>query len=344
MKKIFISYLFVNAGILSAQDIHFSQYFESPVTLSPALTGTDKSYMRANLNYRNQWSIFGKGYQTTAFSFDMPLLRGKKKGSYLGAGLQVLNDKAGTTGLGRLNVAGSLSSILKVGGNSLLSFGVQGSFNQRSINTGNVRWDNQFDGAAYNASLPSNETSGSQKKTFFDLGAGVAFIVNGNTDNMTSGDNFEMIIGAGAYHLTQPNVAFQGTDKTNMRYNGFLKMNFGLGSSNISLQPTAGYWRQGTLQEINLGTYLRYQLKSESQFTGFERGMAVSLGTFYRVNDAFFPILTFDYADYSIGISYDINLSSLSPYSQGRGGFEIYLRFRDLNGIFGQSGMHKTFL
>lgn len=344
MKKIVLAISVLASLTVKAQDIHFSQYFESPLNLSPALAGTDYSSARANLNYRNQWSAFGKPYQTMAASFDMGLFKSSSRNSFLGAGLSVFQDKAGTAGLAKFNAAGSLSGVLQVSKASYFSVGIQGSYNQISVNTADIKWDAQFQNNSYNASIASGEVNGSQKTNLFDLGAGIAFVQHGNSSNLSSSDDFSMTIGAGAYHLNRPNQAFQGSDRMNMRYNGFAKFSFGVPNSNLAIQPHIAYWKQGNLQEINAGAMFRYILKPESQHTGFERGMALSFGGFYRVNDALYPMMAFEYGDYSIGISYDVNLSSLTPYSQSRGGFEISLRYRDLNGLVFGSSTTKRFL
>ncbi len=44
----------------TAQDLHFSQYFNSPFLVNPANTGfiPDGEY-RLGINYRNQWASLG---------------------------------------------------------------------------------------------------------------------------------------------------------------------------------------------------------------------------------------------------------------------------------------------
>ena len=39
-----------------AQDPHFTQYFTSPLTLNPALTGLVQGDLRFAANYRQQWA------------------------------------------------------------------------------------------------------------------------------------------------------------------------------------------------------------------------------------------------------------------------------------------------
>ena len=96
-----------------AQDIHFSQYTESVMNINPALCGTANGYLRANMGYRSQWSAFGNAYRTMGFSADAPFFKKKKTyGSFLGAGLNVFQDKAGAANLSKLHLAGDVSGVV----------------------------------------------------------------------------------------------------------------------------------------------------------------------------------------------------------------------------------------
>jgi hypothetical protein len=57
--------------------------------------------------------------------------------------------------------------------------------------------------------------------------------------------------------------------------------------------------------------------------------MAASLavGLFYRNKDALIAKLMLEKSNWAAGVAYDINTSSLTPVSKGRGGFEIFIRF-----------------
>jgi type IX secretion system PorP/SprF family membrane protein len=343
MRKLFIFISVLSFGEVMSQDIHFSQFYDSPLNMSPALTGLDAPF-RANLNYRNQWSTFGKPFQTIAGSVDMALLKGKNEKAYLGAGLNFFQDKAGETGLSKMLLGGNISSILKAGNNSHISLGFQGAFNQRSVNLTDVRWDNQFNGTAYDPTLPSGESSGVMKKSFFDMGAGLAYDYSSSTTNMTSNDDFTLTIALGAFHLNRPDQGLTGEDKANMRMSGMMKMHIGVKGTNMAFEPLASYMKQGGLSEINFGMLMRYRLKSGSTHTGINSESAISFGACYRLQDALYPIIAYDFSNYSIGISYDVNLSSLTPYSQSRGGFEIVLKVRDVQGtFFGGGGSTRFF-
>lgn len=343
MRKLILFLSVFSFSEVMAQDIHFSQFYDSPLNMSPALTGTDAPF-RVNMNYRNQWSAFGKPFQTIAGSVDMALLKNKNKGAYLGAGLNFFQDKAGQTGLSKMLVAGNISSVLKTGSKSNLSIGIQGAFNQRSINLSNVRWDNQFNGSAYDPTLSSGEAAGILKKSFFDMGAGMAYNYSSSSKNITSNDDFTFTLAAGAFHLNRPDQGLAGEDKANMRLSGMMKMHIGVKGTNMAFEPLASYMKNGELSEINVGMLMRYRLKSGSSVTGINSESAISFGACYRIQDALYPIIAYDFSNYSIGISYDVNLSSLTPYSQSRGGFEIVLKIRDVTGAWFGSGGSTRFL
>ena len=53
----------------------------------------------------------------------------------------------------------------------------------------------------------------------------------------------------------------------------------------------------------------------------------VYLGAWYRMNDAVIPYVGLEYGEFHIGVSYDVNVSSLKPASNSRGGVELSLIF-----------------
>src|SRR5215208_2319781 len=88
---ILITFL-ANAGF--AQDPNFSQFFVSPLTLNPALTGKFNGNFRVAGNYRDQWPEISKAFITSTISFDMPILRGKLSDlDTWGVGLMAMTDK-----------------------------------------------------------------------------------------------------------------------------------------------------------------------------------------------------------------------------------------------------------
>ena len=70
----------------SAQDIHFSMFYASPLTLNPALTGANEGTYRAAGIYRSQWASISTPFTTYAVSFDIKLLQEKLKNDIFGVG------------------------------------------------------------------------------------------------------------------------------------------------------------------------------------------------------------------------------------------------------------------
>ncbi len=68
--------VFVN---LNSQDIHFSQFYMSPLNLNPAMTGVMNGNIRLTGNYRNQWAsvLRDKSFRTYSVSYDQRVAVGR---------------------------------------------------------------------------------------------------------------------------------------------------------------------------------------------------------------------------------------------------------------------------
>ena len=98
-------------SVVHAQDLHFSQWFNSPLTTNPANTGfIPEADYRLGANYRNQWSsIMSMPYKTMSVWGDVQLLRDRIESGWLGAGGVILRDVAGSGSLTSTKVYGSIA-------------------------------------------------------------------------------------------------------------------------------------------------------------------------------------------------------------------------------------------
>ena len=122
-------------GSLQAQDIHWSLYQMSPLTLNPALTGAFNGTARVGGIYRDQSRVgLENGFTTPSFYVDAPILNVGKK-DWVGVGGMIYNDEAGSVGLGTVGayLSASYHKALNKKGTSLISFGLQGGMMQRRI-------------------------------------------------------------------------------------------------------------------------------------------------------------------------------------------------------------------
>jgi len=88
-------------GLVQAQDIHYSLYNMSPLSLNPAHTGAYNGTYRIGGIYRDQYrSITSQQYSTPMIYVDAPILTvGKKQLHWLGVGGMFYQDNAGLAAL-----------------------------------------------------------------------------------------------------------------------------------------------------------------------------------------------------------------------------------------------------
>jgi len=94
-----------------AQDLHFSQFFNSPLTTNPANTGfiPDGDY-RLGINYRDQWSsVMSVPYKTMSAFGDVQLMKNKFDNGWIGLGGVILRDVAGSGNLTSTKLYGSVA-------------------------------------------------------------------------------------------------------------------------------------------------------------------------------------------------------------------------------------------
>lgn len=340
MKKISLifSAAVLIATVAPAQDIHFSQFYMSPLTQNPAMAGAEYDLFSA-IHYKDQWKAVGSPYRTFAATVDMRLGRKKNKG-FWAAGLNFYSDKAGDTKMSTTQVNLTAAYHVVTGKFSTLGMGLQGGFGQRSLNASVLQWGEQYDGNAYNSTLPSGELSAANKFNYADMGVGIVWNYNSSVGRKEVTDNHGMkaTIGFGLFHPHQPGYSFYGTsEKLYMKYvlhgNGLITMR----NSNIAFVPGFIYYRQGPAQEIYAGSLIRFNLKQDSKYTGYQMGSAFSFGAYLRTQDAVVISTLFEYSQYAIGLSYDVNTSKLKTASEMKGGLEITLRFVSANLFSSQS-------
>ena len=344
-KNVITSILFIINCQLSivncfAQDVHFSQSYMTPLLLNPALTGVYTGDQRAFLNYKNQWrgmGAQGSAYNTSLFSYDAALMKNRWRKGYLGAGITCYRDVAGDVKIGTTQINISISGIVYITKKQFLSGGIQGGYVQKSISANAIQWESQYDQGtgAYNSSLPSNDIASIPPSTYADFSTGLSWNYNENQTNLSSNDALKINVGFAAQNINTPKQNFTGYGSYNDQlYSKFVLHGnalIGIENTNLALTPNAVFYKQGTSYELNVGTLLRWTIREESKYTGAFKGAAFSAGLQYRLNDAIVPVILLEYANYSFGISYDVNVSGLSTGTHGAGGVELSLRFLNPN-------------
>lgn len=313
-----------------AQDIHFSQFYMSPLTINPGMAGAQHDLQTA-LAYKNQWQSVTHPYKTFGASLDMRVNKNPKSAGFFAIGINFFSDKAGTINMGTTQGALSVAYHAHLNQWNTFGGGLQAGFAQRSVSYSSIEWGNQYDGNAYNSTLNSNEPIAASTFTYMDLGAGIVFNHDNKSGmkNVTNNHDEKFTIGLSASHINQPNYSYYGTanEKLNMKIMLHGNAIISVPNSNVAFVPGFMYARQGKSQEFYGGTLVRFLIGQDSKYTGFNKGSAFSIGGFMRAKDAIAATVLLEYVNYAIGMSYDVNISKLRASSSARGGFEVTLRY-----------------
>jgi type IX secretion system PorP/SprF family membrane protein len=337
MKKLGIAIaLILGVGVqqnaTAQQDIHFSQFFASPININPASAGMFTGDMRMFTNYRNQWKSIGTPFRTIAASVDGSMLGGSLNNGFMGWGLSFFTDKAGDSQMSSNKYNATFAYALETGNNSYLSLGLQGGLLQRTVDFGGLYWENQFNGTTFDQAVASGESFGSSKATAIDIGAGMLFY--SAIDDLT-----KIHLGISGHHLTTPDVTFLGEEeKLYRKYTVHGGGEFRLKNTNTSFLPNFIASFQGPNRYVNLGTDVKYIMQEGSKFTGYQDEISIAFGGYYRLGDAIYATGRFNYASLSVGVSYDFNLSGLTIATSGLGGMELFLGYKIAFGDAGASG------
>lgn len=312
-----------------AQDIHFSQLEQSPLTLNPAMAGAN-SPIQAIINYRNQWSKVGVPYSTIAASYDMRTNDSyyMKEGNFA-FGINFFNDQAGAQRMATTIANLNLAYHLLVTNESTLGLGIYGGYGQRSFNDDGAQWMSQYDGFGWNGNVNSGEAFERPSFNYFDAGAGIVYTYLVDGGYMTQNLKKVVNVGFSACHLNRPKYSFMKLDNERLaiRYAAFVHADLGIENSRMRIQPGLFYLRQAGHQEIMAGTNFGYIIHEGSRSTGFTRPITFYTGIFYRHKDAMIGRMAFEYDVFSLGFAYDMNISDLATVSKTIGGFEFFLRY-----------------
>lgn len=325
-----------------AQDMHFSMFSEMPVTLNPALSGVTFK-QRSIVNYKNQWSSVGDKYETYGFSYEQTISHKRLKDNYFSAFANIYKDAAGNAKLNTLNPNLGLAYIQKLNRNMKLSAGLQGGMYYRSIDYDKLTWGEQFNGFSYDPNLASGEQNlRNTSLTTYDIGSGINFNFVDN-DNFSKSSKVRFDIGVSAYHFGLAKNSFIVMDeKLQTKYCAYLNGEINIPKSKNALVPTFVYVKQGPQSLYLIGTLFKMQLGDFSTYTGMKKTSSVSVGTYYRYNDAIIPSVVYQFDNYMLGICYDVNVSGLTPATNRNGGIEFMLRYNVLPGYGTNQGRSDT--
>lgn len=308
-----------------AQDFHLTHYDAAKIYLNPAMTGMFDGWYRIHANYRTQWSaVATKPFTTGALAWDMPIKR-------FGIGAELMNNRAGAGNYNVTNlmISGAYDLQFDKGNKHHVAVGFAGGFMQKSLAVSKLVFEEQYttsNGGSFDPNLPNGETMGGNVSDFLlDVNAGALYYYARESARINP------FLGVSAFHINRPAESFMGTDNVLpvrwvLHFGGRVNLN-----ANWALQPRVLRLWQINDRETVFGLMANYYHQAYDASFIFGPTLRFSGPMTQQKADLLGP-LQFDASALELGmkkgaftyrVSYDLNVSSLNPYTNGRGGLEF---------------------
>lgn len=307
-----VVFLFITR-MACAQDPHFSQFFASPLTLNPALTGKFDGTLRVTGNYRNQWPTINRAFTTTTVSVDFPILQNMiGVNDTWGIGLMGYSDQSANSALkfNYLTFSTAYHKGLDENGSQQIGAGFQATYSNMSLDPQKLTFEDQLTPFGFTGT--TSEVFTNTSGNYFDLNAGVLY-------SGSSSDRNHYYAGISMYHITRPKQSFTGSyfilnPRTTFHAGGYFPI-----GDRLTMHTSGLFSTQAKANETVVGVALQIPVTDDDKPTSFYAGSWV------RLNDAIIPYVGLEFGSFRFGATYDINTSDLKTASQSRGGIEISL-------------------
>lgn len=306
-------------AFVRGQDPSFSQFFSSPLNVNPALTANMDGKWRFISNLRNQWVGPASPYTTGTVSFDSRVLEKKlPDGNVFGAGGMLMYDKAMQGALkstyASLNVSYNIT-LAEENATQRLGIGIGGIYGSKRVDFSKLDFGEQFTGYGFDTNLPTAEVALADMKPYLSTSVGVVYTF--------TTDNSNLDLGAAAFHLNKPKQSSLDDPNQNLapRYVGHVNFDTYI-NEQVVVNANAIYQRQSTAEFISVGGSVGYSL------TGDPEAVALNLGLWYWLKNAFTPYVGIKYQNLQFGLSYDVTISKLSRAAEKPKSFELCIIIR----------------
>lgn len=328
LRRFIMFLLLLSAFGLGAQDIHFSQFGNSPLNLNPGLAGVFGGDLRFVGNFRQQWRTVPVPYTTFSGSVENKVYFDRKKyNKFVTASLLVNYDKQGDLSLKSLQVGIPIALTLPVGKSNFLTLGATPMFGQRAFDTDEITFDEQYRAGMFDPSASITEDLSVTNLKYFDISAGANFRMQ-SKKKRTRCD-----LGAAMHHINRPAHDFWAssvTDNDEVRlYNKLTLYSLGMIqlSEKFDFLVQGLYQKQGEYSEIVYGGGVRMHL-TKARYK--ELALQIGADWRHRYKNSLVPRIEVFYSTWTFGATFDWDAFSRAGklISDRRGGPEISLIYR----------------
>jgi type IX secretion system PorP/SprF family membrane protein len=313
-----------------AQDPVFSQFYNSPIYMNPALIGEEENLF-INFAHRSQWRSLEFPYTTSQVSLVFPYFKDKHikpEGHVGGIGVSFYGDEAGQgSSLKTYGGNASFAYNLNLSSKSVnkITFAIQLGFIHKNVDKDQLQWGEQYNPfIGFDNTVVPAELDLIQNRTFMDITAGAFWRYFANTDQKTIQSIYAGFVAA---HLNHPDESVLEGDLNRLPvlYKLHGGMIFALSEkTNISFNCLSQL--QDLVNQTNLGSFLSYKLPFDTR--GQMSNLVTRVGGWYRVQDSMIASIDFLTNNLQFGFSYDWNVTSLRYNNRGTGSYEISMGYR----------------
>jgi type IX secretion system PorP/SprF family membrane protein len=308
--------------LVQGQDPHFSQFFTSPISVNPSLSGTGISKWKIMSNYRTQWSNTGTPFNTFTINGDYKVLGDDDNNNILAVGLQFMNDKTLSGAFESNYLSTAISYHVNINNTSQIGVGFMGTYSTRSLGNSNFTFGEQFTSGGFDPSLPSGEPQNFAIKPFYSLSSGIVYVFEN--------DNMRIQAGSSMYHVNRPSQSFFDNQDNNLpiRYAFHSSIENQL-SNGGSLNSNFIYQHQGRVEYFALGSAFGLDISND------DKPKSLYLGAWYRTGDAFYPYIGLLIGSLQFGLTYDLSVVKQFSAQSLPGSFELSFVFRNSKKRYG---------
>ena len=302
--------------LVAAQDPNFSQFFASPLTLNPAFTGKFNGDLRLAGNYRNQWPTINNAFTTYTVSADLNILQNRiSEIDQFGIGAMAFSDQSGNGILKNnyLALSTAYHKGLDENGYNQIGAGFQATYVNKRLDITNLKFEDQLTSLGFTGVTSEVFSANQINLSYLDVNAGVLF--NGTSNGLNN-----YYAGVSLYHINRPKESFQGgqfflPSRVTIQAGGMMPV-----GQDDAVHFSANHSRQANATNTVIGgAYMMNMNPGQPSPTN------LYLGTWVRFGDAIIPYVGLEFGEFHVGATYDVNVSSLKPASNMRGGAEISL-------------------
>jgi len=305
--------LVVAEGLSFAQDIHFSQFYSTPLQTSPANAGNFNGDWRAVLNNKNQWNSFTKAYRTFAGSVDYSHQSLFVKNDLSGLGIFINRDIAGDGKFGTTQILLNAAYYYPCMSEKILvGLGFSAGYARHGVQIDKLNFGSQYVTDGYDPTRESGEQWQKNAFGYFDcaLGANVKLRLK---------ENWNAEAGFSVAHPNQPLKTFLGGDNSRLPAKWIIHA-----TADINVKDD--FWIAPMFFSMVQQKYLEFDIGAIGRMDLNPMGLqALFFGIFARTSDAGILCAGVQYHNVRFLVNYDINLSKLTRISHGNGGIELSL-------------------